>query len=48
MQNAAFVIIDIQNDITKNYKENIGNIAGVLCQRGLYRGRTERCAVSRP
>ncbi len=26
MQNAALVIIDIQNDITKNYKEVIGNI----------------------
>lgn len=26
MQNKAFVIIDIQNDITKNYKEIIGNI----------------------
>jgi len=26
MQKKAFVIIDIQNDITKNYKEVIGNI----------------------
>ena len=26
MQNKALVIIDIQNDITKNYKEVIGNI----------------------
>ena len=26
MQNQALVIIDIQNDITKNYKEIIGNI----------------------
>ncbi len=26
MQNKAFVIIDIQNDITKNYREIIGNI----------------------
>lgn len=26
MQNKAFVIIDIQNDMTKNYKEVIGNI----------------------
>ena len=26
MQNRAFVVIDIQNDITKNYKEIIGNI----------------------
>jgi nicotinamidase-related amidase len=26
MQNTALVIIDIQNDITKNYKEVIGNI----------------------
>lgn len=26
MQNKAFVVIDIQNDITKNYKEIIGNI----------------------
>lgn len=26
MQNAALVIIDIQNDITKNYKDVIGNI----------------------
>lgn len=26
MQKKAFVIIDIQNDITKNYKEIIGNI----------------------
>lgn len=26
MPNKAFVIIDIQNDITKNYKEIIGNI----------------------
>lgn len=26
MQNEALVIIDIQNDITKNYKEIIGNI----------------------
>lgn len=26
MQNKALVIIDIQNDITKNYKEIIGNI----------------------
>lgn len=26
MQNAALVIIDIQNDITKNYKEIISNI----------------------
>lgn len=26
MQNKALVVIDIQNDITKNYKEVIGNI----------------------
>jgi nicotinamidase-related amidase len=26
MRNRAFVVIDIQNDITKNYKEIIGNI----------------------
>ena len=26
MQNQAMVVIDIQNDITKNYKEIIGNI----------------------
>ena len=26
MQKKALVIIDIQNDITKNYKEVIGNI----------------------
>ena len=26
MQNIALVIIDIQNDITKNYKNVIGNI----------------------
>lgn len=26
MKNKALVIIDIQNDITKNYKEIIGNI----------------------
>lgn len=26
MRNKAFVVIDIQNDITKNYKEIIGNI----------------------
>jgi nicotinamidase-related amidase len=26
MQNKAFVVIDIQNDITKNYKEIIGDI----------------------
>ncbi len=26
MQNTALVVIDIQNDITKNYKEIIGNI----------------------
>lgn len=26
MKNKAFVVIDIQNDITKNYKEIIGNI----------------------
>ena len=26
MQNKAFVIIDIQNDITKNYRDVIGNI----------------------
>ena len=26
MQNKAFVVIDIQNDITRNYKEIIGNI----------------------
>ncbi len=26
MQNAALVVIDIQNDITKNYKEIIDNI----------------------
>ena len=26
MQNKALVIIDIQNDITKNYKEVVGNI----------------------
>ena len=26
MQTTALVVIDIQNDITKNYKEVIGNI----------------------
>ena len=26
MQKKALVVIDIQNDITKNYKEIIGNI----------------------
>lgn len=26
MNNKALVVIDIQNDITKNYKEVIGNI----------------------
>ena len=26
MKNKALVVIDIQNDITKNYKEIIGNI----------------------
>ena len=26
MNNKALVAIDIQNDITKNYKEGIGNI----------------------
>ena len=30
MQNKALVIIDIQNDITKNYKEIIGNINGAI------------------
>lgn len=30
MQKAAFVIIDIQNDITKNYKEIIGNINSAI------------------
>lgn len=27
MKNKALVVIDIQNDITKNYKEIIGNMA---------------------
>ncbi len=30
MQNKAFVVIDIQNDITKNYKEIIGNINAAI------------------
>ena len=30
MQNKALVIIDIQNDITKNYKEIIGNINSAI------------------
>lgn len=30
MQKKAFVIIDIQNDMTKNYKEVIGNINKVI------------------
>ena len=30
MQKKALVIIDIQNDITKNYKEIIGNINGAI------------------
>ena len=30
MQKKAFVVIDIQNDITKNYKEIIGNINAAI------------------
>jgi len=30
MQNKALVVIDIQNDITNNYKEIIGNINGAI------------------
>lgn len=30
MQNKALVVIDIQNDITKNYKEVIGNINAAI------------------
>ena len=30
MQKKAFVVIDIQNDITKNYKEIIGNINSAI------------------
>lgn len=30
MQNKALVVIDIQKDITKNYKEIIGNINGAI------------------
>jgi len=30
MQNKALVVIDIQNDITKNYKEIIGNINNAI------------------
>ncbi|HWQ98591.1 MAG TPA: cysteine hydrolase [Clostridia bacterium] len=30
MQNKALVVIDIQNDITKNYKEIIGNINSAI------------------
>ncbi len=30
MKNKALVVIDIQNDITKNYKEIIGNINGAV------------------
>lgn len=30
MANKALVVIDIQNDITKNYKEIIGNINGAI------------------
>jgi len=30
MQKKAFVVIDIQNDITKNYKEIIGNINNAI------------------
>ena len=30
MTNTALVVIDIQNDITKNYKEIIGNINGAI------------------
>lgn len=30
MQNKALIIIDIQNDITKNYKEIIGNINAAI------------------
>ncbi len=30
MQKAAFVVIDMQNDITKNYKEIIGNINNAI------------------
>lgn len=30
MQNKALVVIDIQNDITKNYKEIIGNINAAI------------------
>ena len=32
MQNKALVVIDIQNDITKNYKEIIGNINRAIDQ----------------
>lgn len=30
MQKKALVVIDIQNDITKNYKEIIGNINSAI------------------
>ncbi len=30
MQNKALVVIDIQNDITKNYKEIIGNVNSAI------------------
>ena len=30
MNNKALVVIDIQNDITKNYKEVIGNINAAI------------------
>jgi len=39
MQNKALVIIDIQNDITKNYKEVIGNINQAIdwaAQQGMH------------
>ena len=30
MQDKALIVIDIQNDITKNYKEIIGNINAAI------------------
>ena len=30
MQNKALVVIDLQNDITKNYKEIIGNVNSAI------------------
>ena len=39
MKNRALVIIDLQNDITKNYREIIGKVNGAIdraTQKGLY------------